>query len=415
VPDFHRLKERSVYDAIIVGARCAGSALGLLLARRGYRILLVDRATFPSDMPMSTHFVHQRGVACLARWGLREQVVATQSPPVSRFAIDVGPFTLTGTAPPVDGEPDAFAPHRLLLDNMLVQAAIQSGAELREGCPVEQLRFENGRVTGVRAATPRGIPFTESARLVVGADGPGSRVAAAVQAAEHHAQPAQQGSAWIYWQDVPLTGVEIYLRNFEGVYAFPSSKGTVVGANWAMERFRLARRDPESSYLVLVQRVAPQLAARIAHARRADERLYLGSTRNFFRTAHGAGWVLLGDAHYKKDFCTAQGITDAFCDAERLADAMEQGFSGQSPLEDALAAYARQSVAWALPFYELTCQMATFAPPPPDLLAIYRSLQGNQAAIDRFIGLITEATSPVEFFAPAHIQGLLAQAPERPH
>jgi 2-polyprenyl-6-methoxyphenol hydroxylase-like FAD-dependent oxidoreductase len=305
-----------MYDAIIVGARCAGSALGLLLARRGYRVLLVDRATFPSDMPMSTHFVHQRGVACLARWGLREQVVATKSPPVSRFAIDVGPFTLTGTAPPVDGESYAFAPHRLLLDDLLVQAAIQSGAEFREGCPVEQLLFEDGQVTGGRAATPRGTPFLESARLVVGADGPASRVAAAVQAAEHHAQPAQQGSAWIYWQDVPLMGAEIYLRDFEGVYAFPSSKGTVVGANWAMDRFRTARRDIDASYLALLHRVAPQLAERVAHARRADERLYLGSTRNFFRTAHGPGWVLLGDAHYKKDFCTAQGITDAFCDAE---------------------------------------------------------------------------------------------------
>jgi 2-polyprenyl-6-methoxyphenol hydroxylase-like FAD-dependent oxidoreductase len=84
-------------DVIIVGARCAGSALALLLARRGSRVLLVDHATFPSDMPMSSHFMHQRGIACLARWGLREQVVATPSPPVNRFAIDVGPFTLTGT------------------------------------------------------------------------------------------------------------------------------------------------------------------------------------------------------------------------------------------------------------------------------------------------------------------------------
>jgi 2-polyprenyl-6-methoxyphenol hydroxylase-like FAD-dependent oxidoreductase len=362
---------------------------------------------------MSTHFVHQRGVACLARWGLREQVVATKSPPVSRFAIDVGPFTLTGTAPPVDGEPDAFAPHRLLLDDLLVQAAMQSGAELRAGCPVERLLFHDGWVTGVQATTPRGTTFSESARLVVGADGPASRVAAEVRAAEHHAQPAQQGTAWIYWQDVPLTGVEIYLRAFEGVYAFPSSKGTVVGANWAMDRFRTARQDIDASYVALVHRVAPQLAARVAQARRADERCYLGATRNFFRTAHGPGWVLLGDAHYKKDFCTAQGITDAFCDAERLADAITQGFAGPCPLEDALAAYATQSVEWALPFYALTCHMATFAPPPPDMLAIYTALHGHQAAIDRFIGLITEATSPVDFFAPEHVQRLLAQTPGR--
>src|SRR5207245_2482581 len=135
-----------------------------------------------------------------------------------------------------------------------------------------------------------------------------------------------------------------------GIYAFPSSGGTVVGANWSIDRFCALRRDIDTSYVALLRRVAPQLAACVMHARRADERLYLGATRNFFRMAHGPGWVLLGDAHYKKDPCTAQGITDAFGDAERLADAIEQGFSGQRPLGEALAEYARQSVEWALPF-----------------------------------------------------------------
>ncbi len=390
-----------MYDTIIVGARCAGSALGLLLARRGYRVLLVDRDTFPSDMPMSSHFVHQRGVACLARWGLREQVVATHSPPVARIAIDIGPFTLAGTAPPVDGESYAFAPRRLLLDDLLLRAAIQSGAELREGCPVEHLLFHDGRVTGVQAATPHGTRFSESARLVVGADGPASRVAAEVQAEEHHAQPALQGTAWVYWNDVPLTGVEIYLRDFEGIYAFPSSGGTVVGANWSIDCFRALRRDIDTSYVALLRRVAPRLAECVRHASRAD-----GS---FFRTAHGPGWVLLGDAHYKKDPCTAQGITDAFCDAERLADAIDHGLAGRRPLSEALAEYARQSEEWELPFYELTCQMATFAPPPPDMRALYTALQGDQEAIDRFIGLITEATSPADFFAPENVQRLLAR------
>jgi 2-polyprenyl-6-methoxyphenol hydroxylase-like FAD-dependent oxidoreductase len=401
-----------MYDVMIVGARCAGSALGLLLARRGYRILLVDRDTFPSDMPMSAHFVHQRGVACLARWGLRDQIVATQSPPVTQFAIDVGPFTLVGTAPPVDGESEAFAPRRLLLDDILVRAAIESGAELREGCRVERLLFQDGRVAGVQAVTSQGATFSESARLVVGADGPASRVAAEVQAEEYHAQPAYQGTAWIYWHDVPLTGVEIYLRDFEGVYAFPSSGGTVVGANWAIERFRALRRDIEPSYFALLRRVAPQLAEYVTQASRADERLYLGATRNFFRTTQGPGWVLLGDAHYKKDPCTAQGITDAFCDAERLANAIDDGFAGRSPLAETLSEYARQSVAWALPFYDLTCQLATFAPPLPDMLALYTAMQGNQEAIDGFIGLITEATSPTDFFAPEHVQRLLGPMTE---
>jgi 2-polyprenyl-6-methoxyphenol hydroxylase-like FAD-dependent oxidoreductase len=236
-----------------------------------------------------------------------------------------------------------------------------------------------------------------------------------VQAEEHHAQPALQGTAWIYWQNVPLAGVEIYLRDFEGIYAFPSSGGTVVGANWSIDRFRALRRDIDTSYMALLCRVAPQLAEYVMHASRADARLYLGSTRNFFRTAHGPGWVLLGDAHYKKDPCTAQGITDAFCDAERLADAIDHGLTGRRSLSEALAEYARQSLEWALPFFELTCQMASFAPPAPDMHALYTALQGNQEAIDRFIGLITEATSPADFFAPEHVQRLLAHAPAHTH
>ena len=123
--------------------------------------------------------------------------------------------------------------------------------------------------------------------------------------------------------------------------------------------------------------------------------------------------MLLGDAHYKKDPCTAQGITDAFCDAERLADAIDQGFTGRRLLPEALAEYAKRSVEWALPFYEFTCQMATFAPPPPDMLALYTALQGSQADIECFIGLLTEATSPADFFAPGNVQRLLARGPVR--
>jgi 2-polyprenyl-6-methoxyphenol hydroxylase-like FAD-dependent oxidoreductase len=112
-----------MYDIAVVGARCAGSAVAMLLARRGWSVVLFDRDKFPSDMAMSTHFVHQRGMACLARWGLRDAVVATRSAPVTRFDFDLGAFTLTGSPPAVDGEREAFAPRRILLDEMLVRAA----------------------------------------------------------------------------------------------------------------------------------------------------------------------------------------------------------------------------------------------------------------------------------------------------
>ena len=397
-----------MHDAIVVGARCAGSAIAMLLARRGYKVLLIDRATFPSDMPMSTHFIHQRGIACLARWGLRDQIVATKSHPVTRVELEIGPFALSGTAPPVDGETSAFAPRRMLLDEILVRAATNSGAELREGCRVTKLLNEDGRVTGVKGVTRTGTTFSEKARIIVGADGPSSRVAADVEAAEYNVKPVLEGTAWAYWNDLPLEHLEFHVHEYEGIYAFPSSNGcTLIGANWSIDRFRAARRNIENSYFDLLSRATPELAARAAEARRADEKIHLGSTRNFFRKACGPGWILLGDAHYKKDPCTAQGISDTFCDAEILAETIDQGLSGKRDLLQALEDYETARVRWARPFYDFTCQMATLAPPAPDVAEIYMALQENQDDTDAFIGLITGAVSPSQFFAPENVERIL--------
>src|SRR5438046_2662327 len=125
-----------MYDAIVVGARCAGSPTAMLLARKGYRVLLLDKAGFPSDT-LSTHLVHQPGVASLKRWGLLDAVVASNCPPLHRLVFDVGPFALTGTPPPADGAADAYVPRRRVLDQILVDAAVAAGAELREHFSVQ--------------------------------------------------------------------------------------------------------------------------------------------------------------------------------------------------------------------------------------------------------------------------------------
>ena len=399
-----------MYDVAIVGARCAGSAIATLLSRRGYRVFLCDRDPLPSDMPMSTHFIHPRGVACLTRWGLRDDIVATGSPAVAEFDLDLGPFTLSGSPPPVDGEAAGFAPRRLLLDDILVRAAVASGAELRDRCRVEGLLMDEGRVTGIRMKTAGGSVSSLRARIVVGADGPSSRVAAEVGAPVYNSKPALQGTAWVYWERVPLNRLELHVRAFEAIYAFPTSGGTLIGANWCIDRFRAMRSDVETQYFDLLRHAAPALAEAANAGQRVENKIHLGSTRNFFRKAHGPGWVLLGDAHYKKDPCTAQGITDAFCDAERLAEAIDDGLSGKRPLADAVADYERAAVEWTMPFYELTCQMATFVPPPPEMLAIYAALKGNQEDTNRFLGLITEATLPGDFFAVANVDRILQRA-----
>lgn len=171
------------YDVIVTGARCAGSPTAMLLARRGYRVLLVDRVRFPSDT-ISTHLMHPPGVDALDRWGLLDRLVATGCPPISRYTFDVGPV-LTGSPG------TAYGPRRTVLDSLLVQAAAEAGAEVREGFTVEEVVVEGDRVTGIRG---RGGPL-ERARVVVGADGRHSRVAAAVQAETYNERPAYEGWA----------------------------------------------------------------------------------------------------------------------------------------------------------------------------------------------------------------------------
>jgi flavin-dependent dehydrogenase len=136
------------YDAIVVGARCAGSPTALLLARMGYRVLVVDRATFPSDT-ISTHLIHPPGVAALKEWCLLDRLVATGCPPIHTYSFDFGRFTIAG-APGTDEAPLAYSPRRTVLDRLLVDAASEAGAEVREGFVVEDVEVEDGRVTGIR-------------------------------------------------------------------------------------------------------------------------------------------------------------------------------------------------------------------------------------------------------------------------
>src|SRR5437764_2483039 len=129
------------YDAIVVGARCAGAPTAMLLARKGYRVLLVDRASFPSDT-LSTHMIHAPGVAALSRWGSLDRVLATGCPPVETYSFDFGPLTINGTARPAEGSSTAYAPRRTVLDKILVDGAADAGAEIRERFTFEDLVIE---------------------------------------------------------------------------------------------------------------------------------------------------------------------------------------------------------------------------------------------------------------------------------
>ena len=165
-----------MHDVVIVGARCAGSALALMLARQGLKILAIDRATFPSDT-MSGHFIHPAGVSCLRRLGLLEDLEALGAPAQDTMTLDFGPIVLSGRPKPApDGTATAYASRRYRFDPMLADAAVAAGASLREGVSFVEPLVEGGRVAGIRTRNAAGRTEDIRARLVVGADGKRSRL-----------------------------------------------------------------------------------------------------------------------------------------------------------------------------------------------------------------------------------------------
>jgi 2-polyprenyl-6-methoxyphenol hydroxylase-like FAD-dependent oxidoreductase len=389
--------ERTDYDAIVVGARCAGSPTAMLLARAGWRVLLVDRATFPSDT-LSTHVLQPKGVAALARWGLLDRLVATGCPPIDTYFFDFGAFSLAGS-PGTAEAPVAYCPRRTVLDKLLLDAAAEAGVEVREGFTVEEIVAEDGRVAGVRGRGRDGRAVVERARVVVGADGRLSRLAAAVRPPAYDERPPILSAYYSYWSGLPMDGrFETYIRPHRGFAAAPTHDGlTLVIAGWPVAAQEAHKSELERAYLGVLALV-PEFAERLRGARR-ESNLAGTSVPNYFRVPYGPGWALVGDAGYNKDFITAQGIADAFRDAERCARALDEWLSGRRRFEDAMADYQRDRDAASKALFEFTCQLATLEPPAPEAARLFASLAGDRAGMDAFARLNAGTVTPPEFFA----------------
>jgi 2-polyprenyl-6-methoxyphenol hydroxylase-like FAD-dependent oxidoreductase len=396
------------YDAIVVGARCAGSPTAMLLARQGHRVLLVDRATFPSDT-ISTHVVHPPAVAALERWGLLERLRATGCPPIDTYSFDFGPFTLAG-APGTPDSPVAYCPRRTVLDKLLVDAATESGADVREGFTVDELEFDDGRVVGVRGHGKGGRPVVEHADVVIGADGRFSLLAKTVASEQYHERGPILSGYYSYWSGLPIDGrFEVYARPERGWAAAPTHDDlTLVVAGWPYREHEANKHDVEGNYLGMFD-LAPEFAERIRGATR-ESRMAGTAVENYFRKPYGPGWALVGDAGYNKDFITAQGIADAFRDAELCADALDRALTGASPFEETMAAYQTTRDAHVLPMFEFTCQLATLEPPPPEMQQLLAAVHGNQEAMDGFARVNAGVTSPAEFFAEENVGRIFAAA-----
>jgi flavin-dependent dehydrogenase len=387
----------------------------MLLARNGYRVLLVDKASFPSDT-MSTHLAHPPAVAALARWGILERLEATSCPPITRYSFDFGPVTIAGSPRPVDGVGTAYGPRRIVLDALLVEAAVAAGAELREAFTVEEILIDDGVVTGIRGHAKGAPTVTERARVVVGADGRHSLVAKAVRPERYNEAPLLAVAYYAYWSGMPVDGFENYIRaeDDRGWAAIPTHDGlTCVVQGWPQSEFDANRKDIEASYMRTFD-LAPEFAERMHDATRETRFVGTRDLPGFFLKPYGPGWALVGDAGYHKHPITAFGITDAFRDADALASALDDAFAGRRPYDHALTGYQRARDDAAMPVYGLTCDFAKIEPPPPEMQHLIGAMQGNQEAMDGFVSVMAGTLPAPEFFGPENAGRIMAQAAAHP-
>jgi 2-polyprenyl-6-methoxyphenol hydroxylase-like FAD-dependent oxidoreductase len=412
-----------MYDAIVIGARCAGSPTAMLLARRGFTVLLVDKSTFPSDT-ISTHILWPQGAEILGRWGLLQRLAATGVPPICRrMTFDVGPFALRGTIPDANDGMGGFCPRRTVLDALLVNAAAESGADVREGFTVDELLVADDTVVGIRGHAKGTKSIEERARIVIGADGVNSFVARAVRAPEYDVQPVAACAYYSYFSGLRQDDIELYVREHVAFGGAPTNDGLhLVMVNWPTRDFPTIRTDVDR-HVWRAFEAAPDFLARVRDGRREEKWYGTAGVPGYLRRPYGKGWALVGDASYNRDPITAQGISDAFIDAEAVVAALSPGLLGRRSakreggsdsgvFDESLAAHEAARNERVRPMYEFTTHLAALEPPPPDMQALFGALRHNQDATNAFLSAITGAIPLPDFMSNENIARIMAAANE---
>ena len=344
------------YDVVIAGARCAGAATALLLARAGARVLLVDRQARGSDT-MSTHVLMRTGVLQLERWALLTRLQSEGTPPIGITTFHYGPESVPVTIKPEHGVHHLYAPRRTVLDRILVEAAEAAGAEVHHGVLLSQLQFDlRGRVVGARLRDGSGGEATIAADLVIGADGRESTVAKLVAAESYLAGCASSALVYGYFEGLPDDGLHWYFAEGAAAGVIPTNRGQhCVFVGLPREQFGAAfRGDVERGFLGLLEKCGPELKAAVEGAAPSGRLRGFAGAHGFMRRPYGPGWALVGDAGYFKDPLTAHGMTDALRDAELLARAIVAGGS------QAMARYQQERDTLSISLFRVTDAIASF-------------------------------------------------------
>jgi 2-polyprenyl-6-methoxyphenol hydroxylase-like FAD-dependent oxidoreductase len=364
-------------DAVVVGARVAGAATALLLARAGHDVMVLDRTSFPSDT-LSTHSISRSGVVQLHRWGLLDAVLDSGAPAIRSVTFHGPDGSATRTVKARAGVDHLVAPRRHILDPIVADAAAASGATVAFGVSVAGVRRDGaGRAVGVTGRDRHGRLVEIDARVVIGADGLRSRVARAVDAPVVESRTPSGATHYAYVAGLPWDGIEFFVSDGALTGVFPTHGGEaciwVCTSAGTARAARRTTRTPGDAFDALIARTAPALAARLRHGHRTSPVRSAVGLPNQARAAAGPGWALVGDAGYHRDPITGHGISDAFRDADLLATAVDAGLRGDVPMADALAGYGRERDAARREIFDITCALSLF-PPVPEFQDLQRRL-----------------------------------------
>ncbi|WP_298257954.1 NAD(P)/FAD-dependent oxidoreductase [Bradyrhizobium sp.] len=395
------------YDVLVVGTRCSGAPLCMLLARRGIKVLGIDRAHFPSDT-LSTHFMWPRTTSYLAKWGLLDQLAATGCPPIHRVTADYGAVTIRGRPSAVEGTAIMFSPRRTVLDQLLVEAARDAGADMHDAVTFRELLLDGDRVVGAQLQGCNGTTTECRAALVVGADGIWSAVARAASAATDIQYPSLTCGYYAYWSGVPTNGVEFYIRDGRDILVFPTHDGlTCIWAGRSRKDWETYRKNVEHSYHDVIA-AAPCLAERLADAERVTPFRGTSKLPNFYRRSFGVGWALVGDAAYHRDPIAGMGIGDAFVGAQCLADALAEGLGRDAEtLDTALLGYQEAFRDRTMPIFSYTVKAASLKEQASAMPIYARIAQSEQDTV-QFMDVLAGNTPAKNVFNPENIARLLA-------
>jgi flavin-dependent dehydrogenase len=359
------------YDVIIVGGRIAGAVTGLLLARAGHRVVVVDRVESPAGT-LSTHMLFPAANVQLRRWGLLDHVIATGTPATSALVTTVDGFTVELPFPRAEsGVTELYHPRRTVLDPLLRDAAAHAGVELLGGVAVDDvLRNAEGRVIGVVGRRRDGSRIELRGRFVVGADGYRSRIASLVGAPSYDELGVVNSTHYAYFVGLDQPGLEVW-SSTTGLMAgaVPTNDGTCVYLNCRPDRLSAMRPDAHSGFPTLIGEVAPDLAARLADAEQATAVRGTSGIPNFKRQPWGPGWALVGDAGCTKDPVSGHGISDAMVSAELAAHALHRVLDGECE-QTALSHYHDERDRLAADVYDLSLRWASYLWTADDLLTI---------------------------------------------